>query len=101
MMKRKVGAPKGGRVHWLLFHLPADFKGAYVLEYNYDKHNYVFYRKKDDTLFDIFVVWQSSVHYWRAVYSLPAIGKYVYFGYKNTEMIACYMYELYLENNIS
>lgn len=39
-----IGAPKGGRVHWLLWCLGQDFKGAYKLYYNYAYHNYCSYR---------------------------------------------------------
>ena len=34
-MNKKAGAPKGGRVHWLLWHLTREFKGAYELYYKY------------------------------------------------------------------
>lgn len=39
-----IGAPKGGRVHWLLWCLPPDFKRAYKLYFNYAYHRYCFYR---------------------------------------------------------
>lgn len=39
-----IGAPLGGRVHWLLWCLSPEFKGAYRLYYNYTYHRYLFYR---------------------------------------------------------
>lgn len=92
---RKVGAPKGGRVHWLLWHLPREFKGKYILSYNYALHNYVFYRMSGRKLYDVFIVKQSSTHYWRAMYVNTETQKYEYFAYRNTRIIAEYMVELY------
>ena len=93
---RKVGAPKGGRVHWLLWHLPPDFKKAYRLLFDYKKHNYIFYRMDGrTTLFDVFIIEQSSKHYWRAMYANSKTQKYEYFAYGNTRIIAEYMIELY------
>lgn len=94
---RKIGAPKGGRVHWLLHHLPSEFKGAYELYYSYHVHNYTFVRHSGKQIFDVFIVKQTSLHYWRVAYSNPSKGIFEFFGYKNTKIIAEYMYELYLE----
>ena len=95
LKRSSAGAPKGGRVHWLLWHLPAEFKGAYYLYYNYAKHNYVFCRHSGRKLLDVFVVKQTSKHYWRVMYANVETQKYECFGYKNTRMIAEYMFELY------
>ena len=92
---RKVGAPKGGRVHWLLWHLPRDFRACYELYYNYDKHNYVFARHDGRKLFDVFIIEHSSKHWWRGMYSCPKLQIYEHFGYKTTKIIAEIMYELY------
>ena len=97
MMARRVGAPKGGRVHWMLFNLPADFKFAYRLSYDYASHNYIFYRMDGMHLFDIFIVVQTSKHYWRVMYAHTQKQIYECFGYKNTRILAEIMYELYIE----
>ena len=98
-MTKKVGAPKGGRVHWLLWHLSAKFKGAYMLHYNYDKHNYVFVRHEGRRLLDVFIVEQSSKHWWRVMYAYPEKQIYEHFGYRNTRIIAEKMEELYRNLN--
>ena len=97
-MSGKVGAPKGGRVHWLLWHLPAEFKGAYELYYNYDKHDYVFARHDGRKLYDVFVVKHTSKHWWRVMYACPQKQKYECFGFRSTRMIAEIMVELYQES---
>ena len=96
-MDGKAGAPKGGRVHWLLWHLPSDFKGAYRLYYNYKRHNYVFVRHSGRQVYDVFIVQQSSRHWWKVMYANCEKQKYEYFGYRNTRIIAEKMYELYIE----
>lgn len=93
--KNKAGAPKGGRVHWLLWHLPPEFKGKYELYYNYATHNYVFLRHSGRKLFDVFIVLQTSKHWFRCMYACPEHQKYECFGYRNTRIIAEYMFELY------
>ncbi|MBQ8685140.1 MAG: hypothetical protein IJ514_03090 [Clostridia bacterium] len=95
MINGKIGAPKGGRVHWLLWHLPAEFKGAYELYYDYKKHSYVFVRHHGRALFDVFIVMHSSKHWWRMMYSCPSKKKYEYFGYRNTRILAEFMFEIY------
>lgn len=98
-MIRKVGAPKGGRVHWLLWNLPLEFKGKYNLMYNYANHNYLFYRMNGRKIYDIFIVKQSSTHYWRVMYVHAEKQIYEYFAYRNTRIIAEYMFELYKNSN--
>ena len=94
----KSGAPKGGRVHWLLWHLPSWFKNYYMLSYSYDKHNYVFYRLNNRRLIDVFIVYQSSLHYWRMAYVNLEKQHYESFGYHSTRLIAEKMVELYYIN---
>lgn len=66
--KIKVGAPKGGRVHWLLWHLPIAFKCRYKLLYNYDTHNYKFIRYRLRTPIEEFTIIRTSKHCYRVVY---------------------------------
>lgn len=95
----KRGAPKGGRVHWLLWNLPTEFKRAYKLYYNYKKHNYVFMRYKYKNLIDVFIIKQSSQHWWRVMYAHPEKQVYEYFGFRSTRIIAEIMFELYKSNS--
>lgn len=97
-MKRVVGAPKGGRVHWLLWNLPTSFKSAYILSYDYSRHNYVFYRLRGKHLYDAFIVHQSSKHYFRVTYCHCFKQVYECFGYHSTRILAEKMYELFLKN---
>lgn len=96
MIKRKVGAPKGGRVHWILHALPTEFKGAYIYEYQYKYHRYVFYRLSGRKLYDVFIVLRTSKHYFRAVYCNVERQEYEFFGHYSPERIAEKMYDLYL-----
>lgn len=94
-MSKQVGAPKGGRVHWLLYHLPGEFKNAYTLQYNYARHNYLFVRYSGRKVYDVFIVKQTSRHYWRMMYCCSEKDIFECFGYKNTRMVAEIMYELF------
>lgn len=102
-MSNKIGAPKGGFVHWLVLSLPADFKKAYLfdhkvvkhIEKNYNEHHYVFYRLQGRKLYDIFVIVQTSEHYWHVTYYNARQGKYDYFGDKKTSRLARRMWFLY------
>ena len=102
-MSRKAGAPKGGYVHWLLWCLPAEFKGAYKYRYhaekyefeNYVRHNYVFYRMEGRSLYDVFVVVQTSKHYWHLTYVNVKTQEYEYFGDIKTARIARRMWYIY------
>ena len=98
-MDNQRGAPKGGRVHWLLWHLPGKFKQAYILYYNYAKHNYLFERREGRRLLDVFIVKQTSRHYWRVMYANAKTQEYECFGYKNTRLLAEYMFELFEKSN--
>lgn len=73
-----------GRVHWLLWHLPADFKKAYTLSFNYEYHNYTFVRYTGRKVLDCFIIMQTSRHYWQAMYVNAETQHYEHFGYRNT-----------------
>ena len=101
-VRRPVGAPKGGRVHWLLWHLSSEFLKAYTLKYDYARHNYIFLRYFRRKLYDVFVVVQTSAHYWRFMYGNAKTGRYEHFGARSTRRVAEKMYEIYVdERNIS
>ena len=103
MHKGKSGAPRGGYVHWLLWSLPSEFKGAYRYEFYaqriedecYVRHNYVFYRMQGRRLYDVFVVVQTSEHYWHVTYSNLFYGDFEYFGDKKTSRLARRMWFIY------
>lgn len=94
-MAVKVGAPRGGRVHWLLWNLRRDFKGAYQLSFDYVTHNYVFYRMQHRQLYDVFVVVRTSRHCWRCMYSNVNQHIFEYFSTDNSKKMALRMWLLY------
>ena len=97
LMSRGVGAPKGGRVHWILHNLPSEFKAAYKLYYNYASHNYVFIRLigKTKRLYDVFVVQRTSKHYFRVMYACPERSVFENFGDRRPKAVAMRMWFLY------
>ena len=102
-MSRKIGAPPGGWVQWLLWCLPTEFKGAYIYNYQcgkqegeyYARHNYTFYRMNGRKLYDVFIVVQTSRHYWHLTYANFERQEYTYFGDNKTARIARRMWYIY------
>ena len=86
-----------GRVHWLLWHLSAQFCRNHRIEYNYAYHNYTFLRYRRRTLRSVYIVVQTSRHYWQCTYVNLETQQYEHFGYRNTRMIAEKMHELFAE----
>lgn len=87
-----IGAPKGGRVHWLLWCLPPDFKRAYKLYFNYAYHRYCFYRLEKHEIIDVFIVNRTSAHCWRVMYVNTKTGDFQYFSNKYSRHIALRMW---------
>ena len=92
-----IGAPKGGRVHWVLWELSGKFKNAYHLEYNYTYHRYVFYRLNGRSLHDIFIVSRTSKKYFRGVYVNVTNQRYDFFGAYSPADIARKIENIYFE----
>ena len=88
---------KAGRVHWLLWHLSADFCRAYSIHYNYLYHNYSFVRYTGRSVLDMFIVQQTSRHYWQVMYVNVKTQHYEHFGYRRTKYLAEKMEEIYRE----
>jgi hypothetical protein len=94
--KRKVGAPKGGRVHWLLWNLKAEFKRAYNCSYNYANHNYTFYRMTEKKqLCDIFIIKQTCESCWRCAYVNLQTHEYEFFSCPKSKHLALRMWLIY------
>ncbi len=85
-----------GRVHWLLHSLPSEFKGAYVLSYDYAYHRYLFYRMNGKRIYDVFIVMRTSKQYFRACYCNAEYQEFELFGAYKSSWIAEKMYDLYL-----
>jgi hypothetical protein len=66
---RGIGAPKGGRVHWLLIVLPKITHEYYELNYNYTRHCYKFtLRKCEKGREDEYIIMHTSPKRWLVVY---------------------------------
>lgn len=91
----RIGAPKGGRVHWLLWHLRCDFKCVYRCFYNYAEHRYLFYRLSGRTLYDVFIVVQTSRHCWRCMYFCSETLEFQYFSCFAARHLALRMWLIY------
>lgn len=91
-MYRHVGAPRGGRVHWLLWHLRRDFKNAYQLQYNYSEHRYMFYRMQGHSVYDVFIVVRTSKSCWRCMYSNSVFDTLEYFSTQTSKQMALRMW---------
>ena len=69
----KVGAPKGGRVHWFLYELPVYVRKNYFAFYNYAIHDYMLCRKckkMSDNNFlymDLYIVKRTSRKCWKVM----------------------------------
>lgn len=83
------------RVHWLLFNLSTEFKGAYSLVYDYSNHKYLFYRTENRKIYDLFVVVRSSKHCFRVVYANTRTKDIQYFSCRKSSICARRMYYLW------
>lgn len=85
----RVGAPCGGRVHWLLLELRADFSHAHDILYNYASHNYVFIRRDRRTLKEVYTVVRTSRRCYRVTYArLNPVVQIEYFSCRNAKATA-------------
>jgi hypothetical protein len=101
MFNIRPGAPKGGRVHWLLSSLPSDFVKAYDVVYNYKYHNYRFVRYAENRVryvIDEFIVIRTSKRCWRVSYFNRVTAEFKYFSCDTYLYVAAKMYEIYFEN---
>lgn len=86
-----------GRVHWLLWNLSSDFKGRYVLKFDYRFHNYFFYRYNTHS-FKIGIsyhVIRTSKRCFRLMYYNNGVSRY--FSFKTSKACALMMMKLDLE----
>lgn len=79
-MKRKAGAPMGGRVHWFLMFLSKDFVRAYKLSFDYEYHNYYFARHEGRTVIDEFIIIRTSRSCFRCMYFHHKNNYFEYFS---------------------
>lgn len=82
------------RVHWVLWCLSPQFKGRYILYYDYARHNYLFYRMEGHRLYDLFSVVRTSKRCFRVMYCNTKQGVHEYFSCKTSEECAKYMEDI-------
>ena len=80
---RKVGAPPGLTVHWLMWELVGEFTKSYQLSYNRKFHHYRFYRLRKRTLIDEFLIVRTSKRCYRVIYFNEDYKHFQYFSAKN------------------
>lgn len=100
MTNKRVGAPLGGRVHWLLLNLRRDFKAAYKVEFNYLTHSYYFFRKRKRTIVDFFIVIRTSKRCFRVSYHNRITKEFVYFSVNTSRQAALRMWFLFKRHEV-
>ena len=93
--KRKVGAPAGLTVHWLMFELAGEFTKVYHLDYNRRFHHYRFYRLRHRTIIDEFLIVRTSKKCYRVIYFNNDFKHFQYFSSKNFRELAVRMKAIY------
>ena len=96
-MTRKIGAPTGGRVHWLIMFLSREFKRAYKLRFDYEYHNYHFtrYNEGSKTPRDEFIIIRTSRSCFRAMYFNYVNTYFVYFSEETAREMAEHVSDLF------
>lgn len=101
MVRLRVGAPKGGRVHWLIWALRGEFIHVYEVSYDYLYHNYAFVRYRPhryNSILDVFIVVRTSKKCWRVMYFNHEKLIFQYFVAKTYRECASKMMEIYTQN---
>lgn len=93
--RRRVGAPPGLTVHWLVDELHGEFVKAYNLSLNRKHHNYFFTRYRKRTLIDVFIVVRTSKRCYRVMYFNADFNHFQYFSSENYRECADKMKSIY------
>lgn len=96
-MSNRVGAPLGGRVHWLLLNLSGKFKTKYDVSYNYKTHCYTFYRYvgMSRKICDTFIVIRTSKRCFKLMYTNLTLDVYIYKSFRTSKQCAVFMDKVY------
>lgn len=92
---RKVGAPPGGRVHWLLDRLNPEIFKAYRLQYKGQYHNYRLYRQRRWETLDEFIIVRTSKHCFRITYFNSVYMYFKAFSCYDSAEAADLIYKIY------
>ncbi len=91
-----VGAPKGGRVHWVLLQSSKYIRQNYDVIYDYDNHNYFFKRKRkccdEKHTEDYFTVTRTSDVCFRCMYVSLKSGEIEYQSFEKSVLLDRYMH---------
>ena len=96
----KVGAPKGGRVHWLLLNLSDYTWHNYWVYYDYPTHDYLIARKvhhmslRTFNFMDIYIVKRTSRKCWRLMAFNMDTAQTVYRTFRKSCEVADFIDEL-------
>ena len=93
--EKGIGAPLGGRVHWLLWNLPTGFKRLYKLRFDYEYHNYHFTRYDGRMPIDQFIVVRTSRRCFRCMYFNYETNYFEYFSEQTSTLMANHMMRVY------
>lgn len=91
----RVGAPKGGRVHWFLFQLHKDIKKHYQIDYVYTNHSYLLYRMQGRFIYDLFTIIRTSKKCFRVSYVCKSQRLFFYQSFKTSNEASYYVYRIY------
>lgn len=91
----KVGAPKGGRVHWLQYELSGEFFQNYKFYNNYNYHDYRFVLYRFRTMVDEFLVVRTSKRCYRVIYYNADYNYFLYFSARDFKTCAAKIKGLY------
>lgn len=97
----KVGAPKGGRTHWLDDCLPRQFKQVYkLIGWNYSFHNYLYERQTGErNRRDLFAIVRTSPKCFRVTYWDLTDGTCDYQSFKTFRLAISFMLDKWFEKN--
>lgn len=85
------------RVHWLLHELPSTFKMKYNISFDYEFHNYVFYRNygyRSPRIKEFFSINRTSKRCFRLFYFNDFHGKNIYKSFSSFARLCEFMVNL-------
>ena len=100
-MGLKVGAPKGGRVHWFLHYLTPFTRKRYVISFNYADHNYFCYRKEKSKFLSILTVVRTSPLCFRVMYHNFRTKKSFYRSFESAHKLATWFNSFVLTEDVA
>lgn len=86
-----MGAPRGGRVHWLALMLPRILQNKYDLNFDYDRHNYRLTLKGSRKRFDEYIIIRTSQKCYRVSYYDNPTRFMEYQSYRKAEDVIDYI----------